>query len=271
MTRPFRFGVVAAAYGTGEDWVRRARRVAELGFATLLTPDTLSTHAPLPALAAAAAAVPGLGVCPFVLAAPLRAPGLLAWEARSMAALTGGRFELGLGTGRPDARADAERLGVAWGTGPQRLDAVRATVAALRAGEAAAGAARTPVLVAASGPRALAAAAADADTVVLAARPTASRDRVGAMAAALRGHDVEIATNLFAVGDDLPPLTARWAGPDGERLLREPGCPARLRGSVTGMADELRRRRDEWGLSYVAVGERYAPALAPVVAALAGT
>ncbi|MER5673273.1 hypothetical protein [Pseudonocardia alni] len=82
---------------------------------------------------------------------------------------------------------------------------------------------------------------------------------------------MEIATNLFAVDDDLPPDTALRAGPDGRRPLREPGCPARLHGSVTAMADELRRRRDEWGLSYVAVGERYAPALAPVVAAPAGT
>ncbi|GAA4986987.1 LLM class flavin-dependent oxidoreductase [Pseudonocardia tropica] len=272
MNRPFRFGVLAAASGTGAEWTGRARAVADLGFAVLLTPDTLDTHAPLVALATAAAAVPELRVGPFVLAAPLRPPDAVAWEARSMTALTDGRFELGLGTGRPAAGSDAERLGLPWGSGRERLAALQATLAAVRAGERAhQGMVRTPLVVAASGPRALAAAARDADTVALAAPPTATREQVAAMAASLRGHPVEIATSLFAVGDRLPPDAARWAGPDAVRILRDPRCPARLRGSVATMAGELRRRRDEWGASYVVVGEAYARALAPVVARLAGT
>ena len=62
MTRPFRFGLVAAPRGTGEQWVATARRAADLGFATLLAPDGVALHAPIPALAVAAAAVPGLRV-----------------------------------------------------------------------------------------------------------------------------------------------------------------------------------------------------------------
>ena len=95
VTHPFRFGLVAAPRGTGEQWIATARRAADRGFGTLLVPDGLALHAPIPALAVAATAVPSLRVCPFVLAAPLRIPRAVAWEAHSMSALTHGRFELG--------------------------------------------------------------------------------------------------------------------------------------------------------------------------------
>ena len=87
----------------------------------------------MPALAVAATAVPSLRVCPFVLAAPLRTPRTVAWEAQSMSALTDGRFELGLGTGRPQAADEAAQLGVPWGSGAQRLDRLRETVTAVGA------------------------------------------------------------------------------------------------------------------------------------------
>ena len=153
MTHPFRFGLVAAPRGTGEQWVATARRAAAHGFGTLLVPDGLALHAPMPALAVAATAVPSLRVCPFVLAAPLRTPRAVAWEAHSMSALTHGRFELGLGTGRPQAAEEAAQLGMPWGSGAQRLDRVRETVAAVRALDPDR---RIPLLIAAAGPRALA-------------------------------------------------------------------------------------------------------------------
>src|SRR5687768_2387297 len=106
--RPFRLGLVAAPRGTGEQWAATARRAADLGFDTLLVPDGLALHAPMLALAVAATAAPGLRVCPFVLA-PLRSPRVVAWEAASMADLTGDRFELGLGTGRAQAADEAEQ------------------------------------------------------------------------------------------------------------------------------------------------------------------
>ena len=115
VTHPFRFGLVAAPRGTGEQWIATARRAADRGFGTLLVPDGLALHAPIPALAVAATAVPSLRVCPFVLAAPLRIPRAVAWEAHSMSALTHGRFELGLGTGRPQAAEEAAAAGDAVG------------------------------------------------------------------------------------------------------------------------------------------------------------
>jgi alkanesulfonate monooxygenase SsuD/methylene tetrahydromethanopterin reductase-like flavin-dependent oxidoreductase (luciferase family) len=267
---PFRFGVVAAPRGPGEQWLATARRVAALGYGTLLSPDGVGLHAPFPALGAAAGAVPGLRVGTFVLAAPLRAPRQAAWEGHSLTALSGGRFEFGIGTGRPDARAEAESFGRPWGTGAERLAAVRDTVAALR--ELDGPGRRTPVVVAAGGPRALELAAAHADVVALAARPLTPPGEVAAMATAVReraGHrDVELMTNLFVVGEEIPPWTRRVIGTDPAELFRR-GSLAALRGTPRQMADELRRRRDEVGVTRYAVDLSFADALAPAVALLA--
>ena len=278
--RPFRFGLVAAPRGTGEQWAATGRRALDRGFGTLLAPDGLGLHAPLPALALVAGAVPGLRVGPFVLAAPMRPPQVAAWEGHSMTVLTGGRFEFGIGTGRPDARAEVERVGRPWGSGADRLEQVRETVAALRAldeGESAgspathAAGGRTPVLIAASGPRALALAAAEADIVTLAAPPTAPRAEVVRMAGQVRAQagprDLELSMNVFVVGDEVPPWAARMLG-DPATLPDD--TLARLRGTPRAMADELRRRRDELGVSYVAVGEAFADTFAPVTELLAG-
>ncbi|MCE3552593.1 LLM class flavin-dependent oxidoreductase [Pseudonocardia sp. RS11V-5] len=275
MSRPFRFGIVAAPQGPGEAWAARARRVAELGYSTLLTPDNLHLHAPLPALATAAAAAPDLRVCPFVLAGPLRTPRTTAWEAHTMTALTGGRFDLGIGTGRPDARAEAEALGMPWGTAAERLEQVRAAITALRELDGRAETpVHTPVLMAASGPKALGLAAEVADVVTLAARPTTPRPEVRRMAADLRSRagdrDLEIAMNVFVVGDEIPEWAVRWAGPGAVEALRAPDTLAVLRGTSDEMVAELERRRAELGVSYLAVSEAFAEALAPVVERLTG-
>jgi probable F420-dependent oxidoreductase len=270
VTHPFRFGLVAAPRGTGEQWVATARRAAAHGFGTLLVPDGLALHAPMPALAVAATAVPSLRVCPFVLAAPLRTPRAVAWEAHSMSALTHGRFELGLGTGRPQAAEEAAQLGMPWGSGAQRLDRVRETVAAVRALDPDR---RIPLLIAAAGPRALALAAAEADVVTLAAPPATPRQQVGVMAdrvrqlAGPRAAQLELSMNVFVVGDEVPPFMAGFvddpAALTGDTL-------AFLRGSPRDMADELRRRRDGLGVTYFAVGEAFADRFAPVVELLTG-
>ena len=47
--------------------------------------------------------------------------------------------------------------------------------------------------------------------------------------------------------------------------------PHALVGPVDSICDELQRRRDEYGISYVTVGDQNLDAFAPVVARLAGT
>lgn len=266
--RPFRFGVVATP---GRDWTGTARRVAGLGYSTLLMPDGLQLPAPLPSLALAAGAVPELRVGTFVLAGPLRPPRTTAWEAHSMGVLTDGRFELGIGTGRPAVRGFAEELGLPFGSAAERLAGVGETIDRLRELD---GDRHTPVLVAAGGPRSREFAAARADIVTLATPPPADRADVAATAAALRrqagDREIELTMNLFLVGDrPPPPWTERAIGVSADELRAGDSLTV-LRGGPVEMADELQRRRDTIGVSYVCVNADFVDDLAPVVERLTG-
>jgi probable F420-dependent oxidoreductase len=102
MHRPFRFGVVTGGSAQSHTaWVTLARRVEELGYATLLMPDRPSFGglAPLTALAVAAQATTSLRVGSYVFCNDYRHPALLAREVSTLDLLSEGRFELGLGAG----------------------------------------------------------------------------------------------------------------------------------------------------------------------------
>jgi alkanesulfonate monooxygenase SsuD/methylene tetrahydromethanopterin reductase-like flavin-dependent oxidoreductase (luciferase family) len=274
MSHPFRFGVISAPRGTADEWLGHARRIADLGYSTLLSPDGTGLHAPFVALTAAAVAVPELRVGTFVLAAPLRAPRQAAWEGHSLSALSGGRFDFGIGTGRPDAQGEAESFGRPWGTGADRLAGVRDSIAALREldGEQQ----HTPVMIAAGGPKALELAAEVADIVALAANPRSPRASVVALAHDLRekagdrADAIELALNLFLVGEEVQPWMRQFLQADPAELHRL-DSPGAVRGTPREMADQLLRRRDEMGVTYYAVGENFVDSLAPVVEALAGS
>src|SRR5699024_1606309 len=197
--RAFRFGVMAPARD-GQGHTAFARRAEELGYSTLLTPDGPQLAEPFPALAMAAAATSTLRVGTFVLASPLRTPGQAAWSGHSLSVLSGGRFEFGIGTGLPAVRSSAEQLGMTYGSGPQRL--ARAEESMDRSRELAGDDPRTPVVVAAGGPRTRALAARKADTVTLDTGPLAPRSEVADKARQVREQapDVEIAANLFEIG-----------------------------------------------------------------------
>src|ERR1700682_2147845 len=132
--RPFRFGVVAAAARSADEWITKARRAESLGYATLVIPDNLRyTLAPLPALAVAAAATRTLRVGTYVLANDLRNPVLLAKDVATLDLLSGGRFELGLGAGRPDAAAENRMLGLPFDFGAVRVARLAESIGILKA------------------------------------------------------------------------------------------------------------------------------------------
>ncbi len=109
MTNAFRFAVQATPRD-GDQWLATARRAEELGYSALLMPDGTQLLSPLPALALVAGATTSLHVGTWVLASPLRPPRLAAWDAHTLSALTGGRFEMGIGTGRPEVVEQSVRL-----------------------------------------------------------------------------------------------------------------------------------------------------------------
>jgi alkanesulfonate monooxygenase SsuD/methylene tetrahydromethanopterin reductase-like flavin-dependent oxidoreductase (luciferase family) len=273
----FRFGVVATPQTGAEDvaghWQRQARRAEELGYSSVLMPDGMQLPSPMPALAFAAAATTALRVGTFVLASPLRPAALTAWEAHSMSVLTGGRFEFGIGTGHPgNVRQAVEVIGMPQTTAAQRLGQIAASIDRLRDLDAGR---HTPVLMAVSGRRALAVAAAKADIVTIAVGPLGSRADMARLAAELRSAagpragSLELLLNVFVIGDDMPAWMQQFLGADASTLVAHDSL-AMLRGSTREMADELQRRRDAFGTSYVAVNAAFTEQFAPVVELLGG-
>jgi alkanesulfonate monooxygenase SsuD/methylene tetrahydromethanopterin reductase-like flavin-dependent oxidoreductase (luciferase family) len=261
----FRFGLVAATAQSGAAWTGLARRAEDLGFDTFLVPDTAHTLSPLPAVAAAAAATSRLRVGTFVLAAGVRTPGVMAWETAALAKLTDGRFELGLGAGRPDAAADVATFGLPALTVGERIAAVKETVSLVRKDGG------TRILLAASGPKMLALAGEFADTVALGIAPIGTEDDLAAAAAKVRasGRDVELSANLLAIGTETPEWLRQQIGTDVATLAAN-GSAAVLTGTPAEMADTLQRRRDAYGVSYVTVNPGCLDQHAPVIELLAG-
>jgi alkanesulfonate monooxygenase SsuD/methylene tetrahydromethanopterin reductase-like flavin-dependent oxidoreductase (luciferase family) len=272
MTKPFRFAVQATPSGT-EQWLATARRAEELGFSSMLMPDGTQLLSPLPALAFAAGATSTLHIGTWVLASPLRPPRLAAWDAHTLSLLSGGRFELGIGTGRPEVvEQSVQLLGRPAPGSAERLALAAQTIDELRALD---GERHTQVLMAASGPRARAMAAAKADIVTIATGPLASREEVGRLvadvrqAAGDRAGQIEFASPLFVVGDEVPAWMQRFLEADVAELVARDSLQI-LRGTPRQMADELQRRRDTVGTSYVSASAVFAEQLAPVVELLAG-
>jgi alkanesulfonate monooxygenase SsuD/methylene tetrahydromethanopterin reductase-like flavin-dependent oxidoreductase (luciferase family) len=267
MTRPFRFGVVAPIGTDLPTWRDRVRRIADAGYSTLLMPDVPQWQpAPGPTLAFAAA-VANIRVGTWVYASPLRPPWMMAWEAHSLSVLTEGRFEMGVGTGRPGIEDELRELGLPVVPPSERLAQVRETVSALRDFDGPD--LHTPVVMAVRGPKAQALAAAVADTVTFALLPGESRVEVARLArdfSAVR--DVEFALHVPVIGDTVAPF---MAPPDTDpAALRAVDSLAILPGEPAAAAEEIQRRREEIGFSYFVFGADFADTLGPVVAELAG-
>jgi probable F420-dependent oxidoreductase len=294
--RLFRFGVVAATARSATDWLARARRAEALGYDTLVIPDNLQyTLAPIPALAAAAAATTTLRIGTYVLANDLRNPVLLAKDIGSLDLLSGGRFELGLGAGRPDAEAENRMLGLPFDSGAVRVARLAESIAvlkALQAGQRPATVARfysvaeanvspqptqqprVPLLVAGSGRQLLQLAAREADIIAIGLPPDATADVASERldwireAAGERFAEIELNINLMAVGDRVP----RWI--EGRlgltaRDLADRGSLAALVGTTDQMCEQLLERRRLYDLSYILVADEFMDLFAPVVERLA--
>jgi probable F420-dependent oxidoreductase len=270
--RRFRFGVVGSP-ATAEQWTTTVRRAADLGYSSVLMPDGLQLPSPFASLAMAAT-LADVRVGTFVAAAPLRTPRQAAWDAHTLTVLTDGRFDFGIGTGRPGTDQQAAELGLPFGSGKERRDQVRETLDIL---ERLDGDRRTPIMLAAGGPRALALAAARADIVSIAKDAMAPRAEILRLVRDLRelagprADAIELAMNLFAAGTrELPPWTKQAAGVSPEELEASDSLML-LRGTPQQMVDELQRRRDEFGTTYITVNSTYMDDLAPVVDKLTGS
>jgi probable F420-dependent oxidoreductase len=298
--RSFRFGVVAGRAASGEAWAERARQIEATGFATLLIPDRLGrTLAPLPALAVAAAATRTLRVGTFVIANGLRNPQIMAWESATLDFLSGGRFELGLGTGVSDE--DFRQAGVSFEKPGARIDRLAETIRVVKAFFASGASAgpgpasspgwaanyppgvqrpHPPMLIAGAGSRLLALAAQEADIVALGVGGRATETELAEkidlvrQAAGPRFDQIELSLNLLAVldGTITPAMRERIRMVHHVEVeeLTQLHSPLVVAGSAAAMADHLVGLRERLGVSYVTVPDDQVAAFAPVVARLAG-
>jgi hypothetical protein len=182
--------------------------------------------------------------------------------------LTEGRFEMGIGTGRPGIEDELRQRGMRVVPPRQRLDQVRETVAMLR--DLDGPDVHTPVVMAVRGPKARALALEVADTVTFAMSPSDTRAEVARLARDFRAlRDVELALHVPVVGDAVAPFMASVRETD-PAALREADSLAILPDDPAAAAEEIQRRREEIGYSYFVFGADFADAMAPVVARLAG-
>jgi alkanesulfonate monooxygenase SsuD/methylene tetrahydromethanopterin reductase-like flavin-dependent oxidoreductase (luciferase family) len=273
--RPFRFGVVAmpTPMRTAGTLQQSARAAAQHGYSIFLVPDNIFMLSPMPSLAVAASAA-DIRVGTLVMSSALRAPAVAAWEAHSLSVLTEGRFELGIGAGLTALGPALEAaFGIELGTPAQRIGRVEEVINRVAA---LSGDGHVHITMAAGGPKMRSLAGRVADSVLLADNPYVDAARLDSLVTAFRqsagdrADQIELATNLTMVGDGpIEPEGLKALGLDVERLHASDAVSV-LRGTTAEMCDELRRRRERWGVSYIMVGEAVMEQFAPVVEELVG-
>jgi probable F420-dependent oxidoreductase len=317
---PFRFAVQAYRPESGVAWRELARRVEGLGYSALHTSDHYLgpgpvseatghrpvTLAPIPAMAVAAEATSTLRIGCRMFCVGYHHAYVLAKEIATLAELSGGRTEVGLGAGWLQAEYDA--MGIPFPPAGERITHLAEFVALLkdflggRPADTQGEHVRVrdmgplplldtppPITIGGGAPRILRLAGGQADVVSINFNNRSGV--VGADSVATSGHEetqrklgwvregagerfgdieLEFAAYFLAVeaGATTEEQLAAQTGLAGDELRTFPHA---LVGSVEEICDELERRREVYGFSYVTVGDRSIDAFAPVVERLTGS
>ncbi len=314
MTRPFRFGVINEQMLAPADWIAHVRRLEQLGYASFLLRDHVvpdyfgEQYAPLVALAAAATATARINLGTMVLANDFRHPVHLAKEAATLAALSGGRFELGLGAGW--LRREYEAIGLPLdtpGTRIERLEEALQLITALWSGEEThyagrhyrvAGLRLAPVppvrpriMLGGGHQRMLTLAGRYGDSVGLLTSSVASGELVADPAertpaaverklewvragAGPRFPQIELSLiPTVVLSDDRAAATERLIAEQGWQGLTPEqvwAMPSFFVGDLSEIARTMVERRERYGVSYYVFSDEQAEALAPLVERLRG-
>ncbi|MEV5979429.1 TIGR03621 family F420-dependent LLM class oxidoreductase [Streptomyces sp. NPDC052114] len=296
MARPFRFGVTMMTPTTGDEWRAKCRKAEDLGYDVILVADHLGMPAPFPSVVAAAEATERPRVGTFVLNAAFWNPTLLAREVATTDALTGGRLELGLGTGY--VRAEHDRAGLPWGSPGDRVAHLRRTVEEL---DRLLGSEehtprpvqrpRPPLLIGGTGDRMLGLTAEHADIAAFTGTRTSPEDGSGTLSVQSTEDLAERVDTYrrFAASRAAPAelnfLLQRVEATRDRRAAVRPflslvphltedqalDLPVLLLGTVRQMAEQLRALRERFGFSYISVLESSMEAFGPVVEELSGS
>lgn len=301
--RPFRFGAVVRLAASGKEWAEKARRLEGAGFDVLLVPDHFvgPRFAPVAAMMAAADATTTLRIGTMVFSNDYRHPVVLAKEAATIDVLSGGRLELGIGTGWMRKEYDAtglrydppkerfsrlkESLQVmkgCWSDGPFSFQGEHYTITDLVQEPKPVQKPFPRILLGGGGPGMLRLAAREADVVNLAQRVlpdgSAPDPEDGGLdnflrkidiireAAGERFDQIELGTSIQKVGGQRE--LAAWSEVD---LSKADETPQVLTGDTAQMVEKLEKWRAETGLTYFVLhNETDLEDFLPVVAQLAG-
>jgi probable F420-dependent oxidoreductase len=308
--KPFRFGVQVSQVGSASEWRDKARKLEDLGYSTLFMPDHFGQElAPMPAIAMAAAHTTTLRIGSLVFDNDYKHPAILAKEAATIDFLSDGRLEFGLGAGW--MKTDYDMLGLPYDSPAVRVDRFEEALHVIKqcfTGEQFTYKGEhyritdytsnpkpvqpggPPLLIGGGGKRVLSLAAREADIVGI--NPNLRAGAIGTdsvldsmreqtdkkvawvrEAAGARIDDIEIQMRFFITSVranrmELAEQLAPAFGVSPEEALES---AAACVGTVEEIIDQLQRRREEWGVSYVVVGGDNIDEFAPVVAKLAGT
>ncbi len=309
--RPFRFGVTTSSAGSRQEWVEKVRLVEALGYSILTVPDHFPQRlATVPAVMSALDATERLRVGSWVFCNDFRHPALLYKEAMTLDLLSDGRFELGIGAGW--LKSEYEMTGISFDPAGVRVARMEEAVHIIK-GLAAEGPLdfvgehyriaglegapkpvqqpHPPLYIGGGGRRLLSFAAREADIVGFAAKALpdggldvlditaeAARRKLGwvreATASASRIPELNILVFVFEITNDRRSAAQRHAaelpGLTAEQVLESPHV---LIGTPEQMAEDLHRRRDEYGVSYIVLNtavDEHLERFAPVVALMVG-
>jgi len=280
------------------------------GPALTATRHPVQDIAAVPAMAFAAAATERIRIGCRVMCVDYRNPGVLVKEMATIDLLSEGRLELGLGAGwlqgeyeamgiafdppgrRIDRLADVIALAKAFGVpgelaidGPNGVKAVGWEGLPKYVQQP-----HPPIMIGGGSPKVLRLAGREADIVSFnfnnragvigpdgiatsTADETAKKVQWVREGAGARFGEVELEIGAYFtfVTDDAAGVASGFGAMFGLTAEQVVEHPHALIGTVDAIADELARRREAYGISYVTVGESVADDFAPVVARLAGT
>jgi probable F420-dependent oxidoreductase len=256
------------------------RRIENLGYDSIAVGDHLDNRgAPLLMLAAASQVTSRIALMSLVLCNEFRNTTVLVQEARTLAVLSGGRFELGLGVGW--MKADFEQAGIPFGSFDSRLEHLVETVGAVRDGVDPA----PTIVVGGGGPKMLAASARVADIVTFnipLGKPRSIREigiaqgvesefeeriRIVTEAAAAAGRTVEHHIyvhdlHLGSAWESDAAAAAERVGLDLDDYLASPHV---LAGEPDRISATLRDRERRYRIGYVSIPAGFAEPFAPVL------
>lgn len=309
--RPFRFGVQVSSASSATDWRDKARKMEDLGYSTLFMPDHFieTPFAPMVAISFAAAATEKLRIGMLVLGNDYKHPAVTAKEAATIDLLSDGRLEFGLGAGW--MQSDYDTLGMPYDPAGVRVDRLAEALAVIKGAWADGSYSfegkhykitdydakpkpiqkpHPPIVIGGGAPRVLKLAGREADIVGInpnlrkgaitddAIKTSLADDtlqKVGWIkeGAGDRFGEIELQIRYFlaSITDDAKGLAEAMAPGFGISAEDALASGVACVGTVDQVCELLQKRREEWGVSYVILGDDTFEQFAPVVARLAGS